>query len=114
PLKPPIAMEIRTQNEHVILIDDADWPLVKDHVWNAAKGSQRERYVLYAVTHVKTEDGSLCKRGYPKQKTIRMHRLLLGARPGQQVDHGDGNGLNNRRNNIRIATRSQNGANRKS
>jgi hypothetical protein len=43
--------------------------------------------------------------------TIKMHRVVIGALPGQEVDHRDGNGLNNTRANLRIATHSQNGAN---
>jgi hypothetical protein len=41
-----------------------------------------------------------------------MHRLIMG--PGPQVDHKDGNGLNNRRSdNLRFATDTQNRANQK-
>lgn len=43
-----------------------------------------------------------------------MHRFLLGLRPGDgnEVDHKDGDGLNNRRSNLRLATRQQNNYNR--
>jgi hypothetical protein len=44
-------------------------------------------------------------------KTIYMHRLLLGARPGQEVDHANRNSLDNRRSNLRFATRSQQAVN---
>jgi hypothetical protein len=37
-----------------------------------------------------------------------MHRLLVGARKGQYVDHKNRNGLDNRRANLRICTQSQN------
>jgi hypothetical protein len=42
-----------------------------------------------------------------------MHRLILGAPDDMHVDHVNGNGLDNRRNNIRIASRAENMANRK-
>ena len=44
--------------------------------------------------------------------TIRMHRLLLGLGKGDasMVDHVNGNGLDNRRSNLRICTRAENAA----
>src|SRR5215471_4599057 len=41
-----------------------------------------------------------------------MHRLIAGVGPRRKVDHHDRNGLNNQRKNLRVATSSQNGANR--
>ncbi len=48
-----------------------------------------------------------------KRQQLRMHRQILGEPEGLQVDHRDGNGLNNRRGNLRTATTSQNACNRK-
>lgn len=46
-------------------------------------------------------------------KLLLMHRSILGlTNPRIIVDHADGDGLNNTRANLRIATRSQNGINR--
>jgi hypothetical protein len=45
---------------------------------------------------------------------LSMHRVILGLKPGDklQIDHINKDTLDNRRQNIRIATASQNGANR--
>ena len=42
-----------------------------------------------------------------------MHRLILNTPSKLEVDHVDGNGLNNQRYNIRNATRRENAQNRK-
>jgi hypothetical protein len=43
--------------------------------------------------------------------TVYLHRLIAGARSGQEVDHKNGNGFDNRRSNLRICTHAQNMAN---
>lgn len=45
-------------------------------------------------------------------RLVTMHRLVMGAKKGDEVDHRDENGLNNRRNNLRFCTSSQNKCNR--
>lgn len=45
-------------------------------------------------------------------KNRLLHRVIFGASPGVQVDHINRDVLDNRRANLRLATRSQNGANR--
>jgi len=43
-----------------------------------------------------------------KGKSVYLHRLLAGAKPGQLVDHADGNTLNNCRGNLRLCTAAEN------
>jgi len=52
-----------------------------------------------------------------KRVSIMMHRVLMGEPVGLQVDHKDGDGLNNRKRedsgNLRVATRQQNQHNKR-
>jgi hypothetical protein len=48
------------------------------------------------------------------RKTVLMHRQILNSEKGQQTDHKDGDGLNNRRDNLRSCTHLQNQYNRDS
>lgn len=79
-----------------VLIDDEDYSLVSEFKWYGGKADQA-RDNWYAQAHA-------------LGKTIYMHRLLLGAEPGQQLDHIDRNGLNNQKSNLRICTQRQNNA----
>lgn len=82
----------------VALVDLEDAELVGRHLWHA----YRDRGgTWYARTN--TPRGS-------RPASIRMHRLIMGGE-GAVVDHIDGNGLNNRKSNLRPASGSQNAAN---
>jgi hypothetical protein len=50
--------------------------------------------------------------GFNHERKVLLHRFLLGAEKGREVDHKDGNGLNCARSNMRDCTRSQNAKNR--
>jgi hypothetical protein len=57
------------------------------------------------------------KAGYAKRRkpgggTILMHRVIARARPGEEVDHINRNRLDNRSENLRIVSRSENVRNR--
>ena len=46
------------------------------------------------------------------RKHILMHRVIMDAKPGQEVDHISGNRLDNRRSNLRVCKPSENKKNR--
>lgn len=47
------------------------------------------------------------------QRCIYLHRLLMAPPKGLVVDHINGDGMDNRRENLRVVTRAQNAQNRK-
>lgn len=84
------------------VIDVEDLPLVEGKNW-------------CANVHKNTVYAMRLERIGGKWKNIKMHRVLMSAPPGLEVDHKDGNGLNNCRRgdngNLRLATHSQNQCN---
>lgn len=95
--------EVELTRGHVALVDDADYPLVADFKWSV---SIVEKRWIYARTV------SQVGVGEPRRiKWVFMHRLLTNAPRSHVVDHWDGDGLNNRRANLRVCTRSQNNGN---
>lgn len=51
-------------------------------------------------------------RRYDRGRNVYLHRFILEAPAGMQVDHKDGDGLNCQRANLRLASSTQNGQNR--
>lgn len=50
--------------------------------------------------------GKYAERGFPIR--IKMHRVIINTPPGMETDHINGNGLDNRKSNLRICTHSEN------
>ena len=84
----------------VALVDEQDLQWLKGFKWQVEKHACTH----YAGTSIKI-DG--------KWKRIRLHRMIMGANPGELVDHINCNGLDNRRCNLRFASPSINSRNRK-
>lgn len=93
-----VRMEL-SQGEYA-LFDLADLPRLASHRWCAATFRRR----TYAITQVRNARG--------RQVSVRMHRLIMGVTdPEALVDHKNLDGLDNRRDNLRVATRPENGWN---
>jgi len=58
------------------------------------------------------KNGYACSRGEKRGSTIRIHRYLLGAQKGQEVDHINRDKLDNRLSNLRTVTHQENCLNR--
>lgn len=85
----------------VTWVDDDDAPAVLSHKWSVRQNRRGGKWYAYRLVRV---DG--------RRRTVYLHRVLTGAGPGEEVDHEDGDSLNNRRGNLRLCTRSQNASNR--
>lgn len=48
-----------------------------------------------------------------RQRSLYLHRAVMNVVGDEWVDHRDGNGLNNRRHNLRLATKNQNAWNQR-
>ena len=81
------------------LVDDEDYEYLNQWKWSAAK----DHGAFYAVRSITNNSP-----GQPRQRSVRMHRLILDAKRGQIVDHKDRNGLNNQRENLRFCTTTEN------
>ena len=89
-----------TQNK-VALVDDEDFEWLNQFKWYACWSG----WVWYAIRKSPILDG--------KRITILMHREIMNAPNGVPVDHRNSNGLDNRRENVRLCTNQQNMHNRK-
>lgn len=90
--------EIRVGRNSIALVDDQDYALISRYKW-------------WAKSHRGAKYAHARKPGTTDQ-FILMHRLVLDAPAGVEVDHINGVGLDNRRSNLRHATRMENACNR--
>lgn len=88
--------EIPLTQGKVAIVDAADYELLAAFKWFA----ERQKHTYYASRNYVRSDG--------KRRVLRMHCAILTA---PLVDHRNGDGLDNRRSNLRSADRRGNGAN---
>lgn len=78
------------------IVDDEDYEWLNQWKWCAVQDDHRY-YAIRRLGH----------------RRIAMHRVIINASNDQFVDHKNNNGLDNRRDNLRLATSSQNQHNRR-
>lgn len=79
------------------IVDDDDYEKLNCHKWYAK--SIRHSHIVYASRDI----GSIHEM---------MHRVIMGNPDGVSIDHINGNSIDNRKENLRICTHSQNLSNR--
>jgi len=85
-------MMIRIRAGHLFLIDAEDWPGISGYKWSVSSDGDGRMYVSTRIG----------------KKKIYLHRMLLDAPDDQNVDHRNGDPLDNRKANLRLATHQQN------
>ena len=93
--------EIKLTRGYVALVDDGDYAELSRHKWRSFV--DRKRRTVYAK-----------RSSYigGKKIDIHMHRQIA-SKEGRPVDHRDGDGLNNQRENLRDCNQTQNQGNSK-
>ena len=91
-----IVIDSSKYGQHVAVIDAADYASVAGYRWRLQVNPRR--HTPYAIATAIREDGA--------RATVYLHRLVV---PGvEQVDHIDGDGLRNTRDNLRAVTNTVN------
>jgi hypothetical protein len=90
--------EIPLTQGQAALVDEADFERLSKWKWCAVWIPSVQSF--YAMRSSTTVNG--------KRNSIYMHRAIMEAPPGLEVDHRGHNTLDNRRNNLRRATCTQN------
>lgn len=93
---------IKLSQGKVAIVDDKDYEVLSKYKWYATCLKYCKNQ--YAARNV-------FKNG--KKTIIRMHRIILNVPDNMQIDHINGNGLDNRRCNLRFCNHAQNQANSK-
>lgn len=90
-----------TKGQHAI-VDDEDFEWLSQWKWHVRYDRYTKSYYAGRMGKI---DGIF--------RTVSMHREILKAKKGQQVDHGNHNTLDNRRGNIAIVTSGENKKNKR-
>ena len=83
------------------VIDTEDYFKVEDYSWTATTW----KHLTYVKTNFRLFNSY--------RVTKKLHQLILPVSEGKEVDHKNGNGLDNRKDNLREATPTQNSQNSK-
>lgn len=91
--------QIQLTQGKTAIVDDADYEILMQYKWWALR-SVLSDHIFYAMTRL-------------NGRITSMHVALMKSPKGFEVDHIDGDGLNNLRSNLRLVTKSQQRMNQK-
>ncbi len=92
-----MAKQIHLTQGKFAVVDDSDYEWLSQYTWHYNKYG-------YAARRLSRSEGG---------KIMSLHRQIMGNPQGHIIDHADGDGLNNQRSNLRLATKSLNAINSK-
>jgi hypothetical protein len=87
--------EIKLRDGEIVLVDDEDFEWLNRWRWKLENRSNK-----YA-----------CRFDSTIRNTILMHRIIMQTPKGKQTDHINHNGLDNRKENLRVCTCAENSMN---
>jgi hypothetical protein len=93
--------ELALRNGGVTFLDDEDYERLYHPTWER----RDRRNISYVHRRVYVRGGT---RDSQKYLTLILHRLVMNCPDGMVVDHINGDGLDNRKHNLRICTIAQN------
>lgn len=96
-----MSKEITLTQGKVAIVDDSDYEYLSQFKWFAHFDGAN----WYARRNTRHANG--------KRSAIIMHRAIMDAPAGLEVDHIDGDGLNNQRSNLRLTTHQRNTLNQR-
>jgi len=91
--------EVEITQGKVVMVSDEDYKKISKFNWSYSASTG------YAVRKG--------RKNQNEPRTVHMHRAIMNAKVNMQVDHINGNKLDNRRSNLRFASVQKNAFNRK-
>ena len=91
---------------YVAIVSDEDYENLSQFKWYASKSINSSRNTHYACR--KRRKDEMPEGTWKKNLHVAMHREIMKPPPNKDIDHIDGNGLNNQRSNLRIVNKTQN------
>ena len=113
---PENSKTINLTQGYIAFVDEEDFQLVSQYCWQTEINGKS----IYAMTKIiigrEQQIKSVGRRVYKPRaimSCIKMHRLIMNAPKDLLVDHKNGNGLDNRKSNLRFCTKQQNQMNQR-